>query len=238
VRTKKIPVILAVAFSLAFAGFAEAAKPKKRTRNANRVGAYGAALFGSSRYKGDNAANEANLRSLIEDSQFPTQDLVLSTKSNDIGYQATFGYRFNRYVSAELGLAQFGSLTTKLKGELDAGDGFVPVTAKDEFSVGGPMFSALGILPLNDKFEVYLRAGILFASAERELSTRLDGQNAGFASAKGDSTEPVFGLGVQYHFNQLYSVRAEYQKIGEVGEENRTGTRDLNVAAIGMVIRF
>ena len=36
---KRVTVVLLVAISVAFAGFAEAAKPKKRTRNANRVGA-------------------------------------------------------------------------------------------------------------------------------------------------------------------------------------------------------
>ncbi len=50
---KKISVIVLVALSVAFAGYAEAATPKKRTRNANRIGAYGGALVGYSNYSGD-----------------------------------------------------------------------------------------------------------------------------------------------------------------------------------------
>ena len=58
---KKLSVILLVVVSFAFAGFAEAAKPKKRTRNANRVGAYGGALVGQSSFAGDQTENEAGL---------------------------------------------------------------------------------------------------------------------------------------------------------------------------------
>ena len=50
---KKLSVILLVVSSVAFAGFAEAATPKKRTRNANRIGPYGGALVGYSNYTGD-----------------------------------------------------------------------------------------------------------------------------------------------------------------------------------------
>ena len=55
---KKFPVILLSVVSLALAGYAEAAKPKKRTRNANRIGPYGAILIGQARFAGDQSANE------------------------------------------------------------------------------------------------------------------------------------------------------------------------------------
>ena len=36
----------------------------------------------------------------------------------------------------------------------------------------------------------------------------------------------------------VYSLRVEYTKIGEVGQSQRTGTEDLDVAQLGLIIRF
>jgi hypothetical protein len=234
----KFPVVLAMALSLAIAGYAEAAKPKKRTRNANRVGAYGAVFATSARYRGNQDANESDLRDILRNTEFPSRNITSSTKSEDLGYQAAFGYRFNRYFAAELGLAQFGELSSTARGELDTGNGFVPASVKLAFNVGGPVISGVAILPFGDKFEIYGRVGMFFASAERTLSSRLDGQSGGFGSAKGDSSNFVYAAGAAYNINQVYSLRLEYLKVGEVGQSQRTGTEELDVAQLGMLIRF
>ena len=235
---KKVTVVLLVAISVAFAGFAEAAKPKKRTRNANRVGPYGVGFVGQSHYTSDQSQNEQDLLDTLINTGEPTRNLSASTEDTDIGYNATFGFRFNRYFAAELGLAQFGSVESTAKGELDFGGGFVPTSLKLSFSAGGPMISAVGFLPLNDKFELFGRVGYLFTSSERELTSNVDGQSGGFGSAKGDSQDLVLGVGAAFNFNQVYSVRLEYQKLDELGQDERTGLEDLNVIGLGVVVRF
>jgi hypothetical protein len=235
---KKLSVILLVVASFVFAGFAEAATPKKRTRNANRVGAYGGALFGQSSFPGDQSDNEAGLIDRIVQAGYPTQNLRASTEDSDLGYQATFGYRFNRYFAAELGLAQFGELKSTARADIDIGQGFVPASLTLAFRAGGPIVSAVGILPIGEKFEAYARLGYLFTSSERELSSRVDGQPGSFGSAKGDSQNPVYGLGLAWHINQVYSIRAEFQKLDNLGQENRTGEEDISVAALGLIVRF
>jgi len=235
---KKMSVIVLVVLSLTIAGLAEAAKPKKRTRNANRLGAYGSVLVGQARYTGDQSGLEQDLVDFLTNRSAPTRDISVSSEQEDIGFQAIFGYRFNRYFAAELGLVQFGELSSTVRGDIDQGDGFVPASVKFAFNVGGPLISAMGILPLGEKAEIYARAGYLFASAEREISARVDGQNGGASSVKGDSQDPVYGIGFAYHVNQVYSIRAEYQKIDSVGQDGRTGTEDLNVIGLGILIRF
>jgi len=235
---KKLSVIVLVVVSLTFAGFAEAAKPKKRTRNANRVGAYGSLLVGQARYTGDQSSLEQELVDFFANREDPTRNIRVSSETENIGFQATFGFRFNRYFAAELGLVQFGELSSTVRGDIDQGEGFIPANVKFAFNVGGPMISAVGILPFGEKAEAYARLGYLFASSEREISARVDGQNGGATSAKGDSQEPVLGIGFAYHFNQVYSMRAEYQKINSVGQQDRTGTESLNIIGLGFVIRF
>jgi hypothetical protein len=235
---KKLSVLLLVVVSFAFAGFAEAATPKKRTRNANRIGAYGGALIGQSSFSGDQSDNEAGLVDQIVQTGAPFQNLRSETKDSDIGYQATFGYRFNRYFAAELGLAQYGELKSTARADMDFGGGFVPASLSLTFAAGGPIMSAIGILPLGERFEAYARLGYLFTSSERELSSRVDGQAGSFGSAKGDSQNPVYGLGFAWHINQIYSIRAEFQKLDNLGQENRTGEEDITVAALGLIVRF
>ncbi len=232
---KKTVVLLSV-LGLVLAAVAEAA-PKKRTRNANRVGPYGVGLVGYSDFSSDTSEEEQILVEALEGQGVPFQDVTASTKTNDVGYQATFGYRFNRYMAAELGLVQIGELSSKGSGDLDFGEGFVPVDLSLTFSAGGPMFSFIGILPINESFEAYGRLGYLFTSTEREIRSRVDGQSGGFGAAKGDSQDVVYGVGMAYHFNQIYSLRLEYQQYGEIGDDT-TGTEDVSVIGLGLVVRF
>ena len=235
---KKISVVLLAVVCIAFAGFAEAAKPKKRTRNANRVGAYGGALVGYSKFSGDQSEFEAALERTLINTGADVRNLSSGTEDNDIGYQAMFGYRFLRYFAAELGLAQFGSLESTAKAELDFGDGFVPTSVKLSFSAGGPIFSAVGILPIGDKFELFGRLGYMFTSSEREFSANVDGEHSSFGGAKGDSQDPVYGIGFAWNINQVYSIRGEFQKIDEIGDAARSGEEDVTVMGLGLLIRF
>jgi OOP family OmpA-OmpF porin len=237
---KRIAVILIVIIGVGFAGFTDAATPKKRTRNANRVGPYAGALVGLSEFSGDQDANEQNLIDILLNTGFDYQNLSSSTEDTDIGYQALFGYRFHRFFAAELGLAQFGDLKSTAKAEMDFEDGrgLVPASVSLTFSAGGPMMSALGILPLGDKFELFGRLGYLFTSAERQLTSRVDGESGGFGSAKGDSQNPVYGIGFSWHINQVYSIRGEYQQLDQLGQESRTGAEDVSVMGLGLIVRF
>jgi hypothetical protein len=237
---RKVAVIVLVVLGVAFAGLAEAA-PKKRTRNQNRIGPYAAAFVGLTSYTGDQRDNEQTLQGILSDNNIPFQNVVASTDDSDFGYQLTFGYRFHRFIAAELGLVQYGKLVSSANGDLDFpddGQGFLPANVELSFSVGGPLFSVLGLLPLNDKLELYGRVGYLFASSEREFSSRVNGENGVTGSAKGDSQNLVYGAGVTWNINQMYSARGEYQILDGVGDKSRNGTEDLNVWSLGVIVRF
>jgi len=235
---KKITIVLLAVFGVGFAGFTEAAAPKKRTRNMNRIGPYAGALIGYSDYSGDQTENEQNLVDILENTGNPFENLSSSTENTDIGYQALFGYRFHRFFSAELGLAQFGDLKSTAKADMDFGQGFVPASVSLTFAAGGPMLSAIGILPIGEKVELFGRVGYLFTSSERELTSRGDGESGTFGSAKGYSQDVVYGVGFTWNINQVYAIRVEFQQLDQLGQENRTGAEDVTVMGAGLVIRF
>ena len=70
-------------------------------------------------------------------------------------------------------------------------------------------------------------------SAERKFTSNIDGQSAGFGSLKGDSQNPVYGLGFAWHINQMYSIRGEFQQLDGIGQASRTGQEDLTVIGLG-----
>ena len=236
---KKIAVIVLVVAGLLFAGLAEAA-PKKRTRNQNRVGPYGAGFVGMTSYKNDQSGNEFDLEDILTNNDIPFRNLNVDTEDTDFGFQITFGYRFNRYVAGELGLVQYGDLVSRADAELDFDNNgnFVPANVALSFSAGGPLISVIGILPFQEKFEIYGRLGYLFGSVEREFTSRVDGQRGVSGAAKGDSQVPVYGIGVSWNINQVYAIRGEYQWVSDLGESSRTGQEDLDVLTIGLIVRF
>ena len=238
---KKSLVVVLAGLSLVFAGYAEAAKPKKRSRSANRIGAYAGGQIGQTTYSANNAeAIAVFLEDSINDAGVANQNLTTSLEDTDLGYQAMFGFRFHRYFAAELGLAQFGDMevTSRADVDFDDGRGFVPTRLKVSHSVGGLVISAIGILPLHEKFELFGRVGYLFASASQQFSASIDGENAGTGSVRGDSQDAVLGAGFSFNINQVYSIRGEYQQIDSVGQPSRTGQEDLKVFGLGVFIRF
>jgi OOP family OmpA-OmpF porin len=236
---KTLSVIVLACSSLAFAAYADAASPKKRPRSANRIGAYGGAFVGSSTYSGDHESNEQFVKDILEGAGDDSQNVTTSTEDTDIGYQLLFGYRFHRFFAAEVGLAQFGGVESSAKGDVDFGDGngFLPTSVKYTFTTGGPMFSAVGILPLSEKFELFGRLGYLLASAELEFSARVDGESAGSGSVKGDSQDVAYGIGFAWNINQVFSIRGEFQKLDGLGN-SQTGKEDLTVIGLGLLMRF
>jgi len=238
---KKSLIIVLAGLSLAFAAYAEAAKPKKRSRSANRIGAYAGAQIGQNTYSANGAEEiAADLEDSLNGAGVASQNISSSMEDTDIGYQAMFGYRFHRYFGAELGLAQFGGMEVTSRGDVDFddGSGFLPTKLGVTYSVGGLVISAIGILPLHDRFELFGRVGYLFASTQQKFSASIDGQNAGSGSVKSESQDMVYGAGFSYHINQVYSIRGEYQQIDSVGDPNRTGQEDIKVVGLGVVIRF
>jgi hypothetical protein len=192
-------------------------------------------------YNGDHSADEQSLMTILDNSGYPFQNASTKTEDSDIGYQVTFGYRFHRFIAAEIGLVQYGSLKTSLYSDVDvSGSGtYVPVGLHYNFHVGGPLMSAIGTLPLNDHFELYGRVGVLFASAEREFTSKVNGQSGVSSTGRGDSQNLVYGAGAGWNINQMYTVRAEYQVINGVGEGDRTGgEEDLRNFSLGLVVRF
>lgn len=108
----------------------------------------------------------------------------------DFGYQAFAGYQFTPYFGLEGAYTDFGEVG--------------PSGGIGRFEADTWSLSAVGTLPFTDRFSGYLKAGIHGWDAEANLP--------GIGRASDDGTDPTYGLGLQYRFNDGIALRGEYSR--------------------------
>jgi opacity protein-like surface antigen len=234
---KNAAVIVFTLVCVVTASLADAA-PKKRRQN--RQGPYVALHVGMTRYASA-SPDEQRLADIIDDPSIPAENVVIGSDTSDVGYALAFGYRINRWAAVEVGLAQWGKLTSTATANLDLpGDnqGFLPAKVQFGFKVGGAVFTGKGIWPINDYFELYGRVGILFASTTRDYLQQIGTGNTISGSIKGNSQNLVLGAGAHYNINAMYTMTFDYERINGVGDSTLTGTEDFSQLSLGLIVRF
>jgi hypothetical protein len=161
---------------------------------------------------------------------------------SDLAWSATVGYRLNRYVAAEVAYMDFG--TTDYSEHYSFSlppftpfPTFAPLpslptelTRTYSSKVAGPALSMLGSLPVGNEFDVYLRAGVLFADRKVRMpqSIGLNGDTFG-------STVWLGGVGVDWSFASRWTLRAEYQRTGKLDATFLAGDADLDRASLSVL---
>lgn len=109
----------------------------------------------------------------------------------DVAFSAFGGYQFNRYFGLEAGYADLGKLE--------------PESTGTTLEAGSAYFTAVGTLPFTAKFSGYAKAGM--------QRWDLDEAVPGLTGTGDDSgTDPVYGVGLQYRFNDNVALRGDYSR--------------------------
>jgi len=148
---------------------------------------------------------------------------------DDLGYSVTLGYRIHQYVAAELAYLQFGSVIKDAYYLFPVGNiTFLPKSEQAQYSIAGPALSALGILPIGDQWEAYVRVGVLSAEFTNDSLSR-----------KISSSEKwLAGAGVQWGFSAPLAVRLEYQRLETTEGNISIGDADVDQVSMSAVFRF
>ncbi|HEX7012836.1 MAG TPA: outer membrane beta-barrel protein [Steroidobacteraceae bacterium] len=176
------------------------------------------------------------------DSGFASASVTSTLDDSDQGWGVQVGYRWNRYVAAELGYVNLGEALYEAQVTLDDGVGNTAVIALDNrFQTTGFVASVLGMFPLTERFDVHARAGLFVADTrvrERAVSIEPDLPET-FTSiqTRSDSKDFFGGIGAAWNINDSYSVRVEYQRFLDVGEDEDIG-EEVDVDFITLSILF
>lgn len=170
-------------------------------------------------------------------------DNVSSIDKENPGYGFVAGYRLNTHLAVEGGYMDLGKVRYQVRSNggfinaddptvLDPGMLFLTANAR----TAGFALTALGILPLNYRWELYGRAGVLLASNELTLFLT-NGIGSRTGEGNGSSTDLLAGAGASFTFAEIYSLRAEYQRVFDAGDDT-VGEGDQDLATVGVTVRF
>lgn len=154
----------------------------------------------------------------------------------DGGWSATLGYRINRYVAAEVTYADFGeaSLSERYRfATIPELPSFPDLIRSATVSVSGPSVAVLGSLPLSERWELFLRGGVLFADQEVRSKSTVGTSTASLARDFSDEVVTA-AAGVQWAFAPRWTARLEYQRTddleaGDLNADNRVDAASVSV---------
>jgi OOP family OmpA-OmpF porin len=163
---------------------------------------------------------------------------------------AQIGYRFGKFLAAEVGYARLGeasyrlpiavteTLTDLTSGASVSGD-FAAERAM-QFTSAGPTISALGMLPIGQAIDVHVRAGIYLADTRvtnRIRDVEFNTGNIAHGRVDASQTEIFGGIGGAWNINESFTLRVEYQKYLDVGDDKKTGESDIDVINLSVLFR-
>ena len=150
-----------------------------------------------------------------------------SLDDSDTSISLTFGYQLNPNLALEGGFIDLGELvvsaTSNGGGTLYAAG---PVTAK--ISADGLFFDVKGLLPLNEKFSLYGKLGLLKWSEDAVLS-----DVTGSLSGDDDGTDIFFGVGASFNITNSIALNADFSRY-QIDEDST----DVDVLSLGIQFGF
>ena len=160
------------------------------------------------------------------------------------------GYRFNKYVALEVGYVDLGELLYRLPGTTSGTYDISPtqtvgisgrIERATQLTSSGITGSVLGILPLGERFDLHLRGGLYSADTrvtERIRFTSSDPvQNLAHRRVDASQTELYAGAGAAWNINESFTLRVEYQKFFDVGDDEKTGEGDVDTLSLSLLFR-
>ncbi len=136
----------------------------------------------------------------------------------ETAFKAFFGYRFHKNFAVELDYLNYGEIEDNIMG--------IDIEIDDLYAVA---LYGVGILPLTEKFELFVKLGGAYWDGEAKASV-------GGVSARSDEngTELAYGLGASYAFTEKFAVRAEYEEVDTDSDD----LSQLGMLTVGGEFRF
>jgi hypothetical protein len=154
----------------------------------------------------------------------------------DYGFGFMAGYRLLPHLAFEGGYLDLGDVAYRARntGFFDTEPSDLNLNVDSQFS--GIAVSALGILPLSYRFEIYARGGIVFSTTTVHTFAYNETGSAVFEGSE-TGTNLLAGVGASMTFLEIYGVRIEYQRVFDAGEDT-LGKSDIDTLSLGITVGF
>lgn len=170
---------------------------------------------------------------------FEPQSTVASFDTKDSAYGFVVGWRFSEHLAFEGGYLDLGDVTYKDRSRGIANGTQPPQdwALNLDSSTSGIALSALGILPLSYRWEVYVRGGALIANSTANLFIT-DGVGSEKFRATKSGFDLLAGAGISFSIAEIYNVRLEYQRVFAAGEDATLDAADVDLATLNVTVAF
>lgn len=208
-----------------------------RDAEAAKRGFYAGGSYGQSSFDLQQDDFDAFLASVYDQIGFVVVDSSSSLDDEDNGFEILGGYRMLPWLAFELAFLDLGASVYNASAQVDVEGEAFTVDSRLETELTGLALSAIGIWQLSERFDLYARAGMLFADNEQSIFL-----TDGVGSASDRTTESteslLWGAGVGFNFAAIYTARLEYRQVMDVGNKNTTGESDVEFISLGLVVAF
>jgi OOP family OmpA-OmpF porin len=188
----------------------------------------GAALgWGITRFKNEDFSPSAVGAAL----GLPAGSVSGSDSPNKTGYKVNAGYRFNDWLSTEVGLVDLGK--AKYSYSLPS----LGVNATASYRTRAVTLAGVASLPVTADLSVYGKLGVAFTQAKNDL-TASGGGLSDSDSVKKRKNNVYAGLGTEYRLTSNVSMVGEYEYFGTVGDRDNTGRATAQLVSVGLRYSF
>ncbi len=152
-----------------------------------------------------------------------------SVDDEDTGWAFGGGWRGNDHVAVELLWVDLGEVS------FDGSFNFMGTFSSDigTIEAEGIEASVLGVLPVSESVSIYGRLGAFSWDVEENEVF------AGFPErATASGTDPVYGAGVELMRNRPVTVRIEWKRFADVGDDAGFRGSDVDFLKAGVTFRF
>jgi hypothetical protein len=150
------------------------------------------------------------------------------------------GYRIFDFAAVELSYLDLGTLQTRDELALPVILGGGTAELRHTLETEGPTISVLGMMPIGERWDLFLRVGVLFADQKvtRSLSSSNPLVFSGSTSSTYGSDTALWGAGVQYNWHKRWSARLDFQRYSDVGSDSAVGEQDIDLLSLNVIYRL
>jgi OmpA-OmpF porin, OOP family len=178
------------------------------------------------------------LQEELLDAGFDDVEFESKLDDSDFGWGVQVGYRFNRYIAVEVGYINLGEVSYRADFDLTVVGATLPLEASVRLKSAGATAAAVGMIPVGERFDVHAKVGIYVADTKVRTRVRDLAFDENLLHAELDAgEEEIFaGIGATWNISDSYSLRFEYKRFLDVGDDE-SGEQDVDLLAVGMLFR-
>jgi len=147
----------------------------------------------------------------------------------DTGYKVFGGYQFNNHFSLEGGYFDLGEFNYSAV-TIPAG------TVDGTISLRGINLDLVGFAPITERLSAFGRLGVNYAETE-DTFTGTGAANVADQNRKERNTNPKYGVGLQYAFNDNLAMRLEAERY-RTNDAVANSKSNVDLISVGLVYHF